>query len=208
MRQDETEVGTSFRDARLSRRRVLQLSAGAGAAAFLAACGTSGTATPTPTAASSAASTRRGRLTGGVVGGVRRGVASAAASGSAAPTSIGGNFKMATWIGYIDVDASGVDHPSLDRFTQETGIQIDYQEAVNDNEEFFASQLQGPLQAGVPTGWDIVVLTDWMIIKLINLKLARVHRAGPELPGQPRRHLPARAIGIRRTSTPRRGSPA
>ncbi len=184
MRQDQTEVGTSFRDARLSRRRVLQLSAGAGAAAFLAACGTSGTATPTPTAASSAASTgAAGSPAASSAASAAAASASAAASGSAAPTQVGGNFKMATWIGYIDVDASGVDHPSLDRFTQETGIQIDYQEVVNDNAEFFASQLQGPLQAGVPTGWDIVVLTDWMIIKLINLKWLESIAPGQNFPG-------------------------
>jgi spermidine/putrescine transport system substrate-binding protein len=75
---------------------------------------------------------------------------------------------MASWIGYIDVDASGVNHPSLDRFTKETGIQVDYQEAINANEDFYASQLSGPLQSGVPTGWDIVVMTDWMIVRLIN----------------------------------------
>jgi len=87
---------------------------------------------------------------------------------SSAPTSIGGSFKMASWIGYIDTDDNGVDHPSLERFTKETGIQIDYQEAVNANEDFYASQLSGPLQSGVSTGWDIVVLTDWMIVRLIN----------------------------------------
>jgi len=76
---------------------------------------------------------------------------------------------MATWIGYIDVADDGVTHPSLDRFTQETGISVDYQEAVDDNESFYASQLKGPLQSGVDTGWDLVVLTDWMIIRLITL---------------------------------------
>jgi len=163
MPNDETQVGTSFRDARLSRRQMLQLSAGAGAAAFLAACGTSGTKTPVPTAAASAAAT------GAAGSPATTAAASPSAPASAGPTQLGGSFKMASWIGYIDVDENGISHPSLDRFTKETGIQIDYQEAVNDNEEFFASQLKGPLETGVSTGWDIVVLTDWMIIRLINL---------------------------------------
>ncbi len=81
---------------------------------------------------------------------------------------ITGSFKMATWIAYIDVGPDGASHPSLERFMAETGVQIDYEEAVNANEEFFASQLQGPLQAGLSTGWDIVVLTDWMIQRLVN----------------------------------------
>jgi spermidine/putrescine transport system substrate-binding protein len=90
----------------------------------------------------------------------------AAQSPAAAPVT--GSFKMATWIGYIDVGEDGISHPSLDRFTAETGVTVDYQESVNGNEEFFASQLQGPLQAGLSTGWDIVVLTDWMIQRLVN----------------------------------------
>lgn len=79
-----------------------------------------------------------------------------------------GGFRMATWIGYIDVGEDGFTHPSLDRFTAETGIQVDYQEAVNTNEEFFASQLQGPLSSGLPTGWDLIVLTDNMVQRLVN----------------------------------------
>jgi len=74
---------------------------------------------------------------------------------------------MATWIGYMDYDANGASK-ILDRFRAETGIAIDYQESVNGNEEFFASQLQGPLRNGLPTGWDLVVLTDWMIQRLVN----------------------------------------
>jgi spermidine/putrescine transport system substrate-binding protein len=80
----------------------------------------------------------------------------------------GGILHMASWIGYMDLDENN-DFVSTLRFTQDTGIEFDYQEAVNDNEEFFASDLQGPLSAGVSTGWDIVVLTDWMIQRLANL---------------------------------------
>lgn len=79
-----------------------------------------------------------------------------------------GGFKMATWIGYVDIGEDGVSHPSLERFTAETGVTIDYQEAVNGNDEFFAAQLQGPLQAGLPTGWDLVVLSDNMVQRLVN----------------------------------------
>jgi len=184
MRHDDTEARTSFMETSVSRRRLLQLSAGAGAAAFLAACGTSGTATPTPTAAATVAPTAAaGSPAASLAASGAPASAAAGASASAAATQqLGGGFKMASWIGYIDVDPSGVSHPSLDRFTQETGIQIDYQEAVNDNAEFFASQLQGPLQSGVPTGWDIVVLTDWMIIKLINLKWLESIAPGPNFP--------------------------
>jgi len=86
----------------------------------------------------------------------------------AAQEPVTGGFKMATWIGYIDIGEDGVSHPSLERFAQETGVTVDYQEAVDDNETFYASQLQGPLQAGLSTGWDLVVLTDWMVQRLID----------------------------------------
>ena len=40
---------------------------------------------------------------------------------------------------------------------------------MNANDEFFASNLSAPLTAGKPTDWDLVVLTDWMIGRLIRL---------------------------------------
>jgi spermidine/putrescine transport system substrate-binding protein len=80
-----------------------------------------------------------------------------------------GVFRMATWIGYMPTDESGVTFPDLDRFTAETGVQVDYNESVEENEGFYASDLRGPLEAGVGTGWDLVVLTDWMIQRLVSL---------------------------------------
>ena len=65
--------------------------------------------------------------------------------GPAAPVT--GGFKMATWIGYMDCDENGYS-PSLEQFQADTGVTIDYQEAVDGNEEFFASHLQGPLSSG------------------------------------------------------------
>ena len=55
------------------------------------------------------------------------------------------------------------------KFTAETGIEVTYLEDINANEEFFAASLAGPLDAGLPTDWDIVVLTDWMIGRLVRL---------------------------------------
>lgn len=127
----------------LSRRRFLQLSGAAGASAFLAT-----------TAAGPALGASRSRTTA-----VRHPNQEVATDGA---------FRMATWIGYIDI-ADDLSYPSLDRFTAETGVVIDYQEAVEDNEIFFVSDLRGPIDAGVPTGWDIVVLTDWMVQRLVVL---------------------------------------
>lgn len=166
-------------EASISRRRLLQLSASAGVGAFLVACGTAGTKTGAPTTAPTAASATTaatpasatataGTATTGPTTAAPTGTPAASATPAAPGTPVTGVFKMATWIGYIDVADDGVTHTSLNRFTAETGVEVDYQEAVDDNESFFASQLQGPLQNGLDTGWDIVVLTDWMIIRLIN----------------------------------------
>ncbi len=125
--------------ASLTRRHFLQGSALAGTAAFLAACGTSGT--------------------GG----------SGAPASVAAPSGGGGTeLRFANWIGYIDTADDG-SYPTLIKFTAETGIEVLYLEDINANEEFFAASLAGPLDAGLPTDWDIVVLTDWMIGRLVRL---------------------------------------
>ena len=138
----------------LTRRRFLQGTALAGTAAFLAACGTppqssGGAASPSASASESAG-------------------ASASASAAATPAT-SGTLRFANWIGYIDVSEDETTHPTLDKFTSETGITVDYQEAVDDNETFFTSDLQAPLDAGQPTEWDLVVVTDWMVARLARL---------------------------------------
>lgn len=111
---------------------------------------------------------RRRALQLGAATGAAAFLGATTAARGAAQEPVTGGFKMATWLGYIDIGEDGVSHPSLERFTAETGVSIDYQERVDDNETFYASQLQGPLQAGLPTGWDLVVLTDWMVQRLIS----------------------------------------
>ena len=86
----------------------------------------------------------------------------AARVGAQSPAAAGrrtGSFQMATWIGYMDFDENGYS-PSLDEVPGGHRHHIDYQEAVKDNEEFFAVAPPGPPADGLPTGWDLVVLTD------------------------------------------------
>jgi spermidine/putrescine transport system substrate-binding protein len=142
----------------LTRRRFLQGTAFAGFAAFLAACGTKGTGSAAPSVAATA--------------GASEPVASATAVASeAAPsalTNVGGTLNFANWIGYIDVDESGAKHPTLDKFTAEQGTTVNYVEAIDGNEEFYA-KIQGQLTAGLPTDWDLIVVTDWMVARLVRL---------------------------------------
>ena len=135
--------------ASLTRRRFLAAGAVAGFGAFLAACGTSGGSSPAPSSAPASAGASP--------------AASAEASG--APS---GTVAWANWTYYMDLDEATNTWPTLVEFTKETGITVDYQEVVDDNNSFFGT-IKPALEAGQPTGWDIVTLTDWMAQRLIRL---------------------------------------
>ncbi|MEU6645595.1 spermidine/putrescine ABC transporter substrate-binding protein [Saccharomonospora sp. NPDC046836] len=76
---------------------------------------------------------------------------------------------FSNWPLYIDIDDSDASkRPTLEAFTAETGIQVTYQEDVNDNNEFFG-KVRNQLSACQPVDRDIIVLTDWMAARLIRL---------------------------------------
>jgi spermidine/putrescine transport system substrate-binding protein len=137
----------------ISRRRFIQGTGLVGVSAFLAACGTSGTGSATPTPAAS-------------------GEATAAPSGEptdAAPQSPSAELNFANWPLYIDTDDEDeTKHKTLEDFTAKYGTVVSYSEVINDNEEFFGT-IRPALQGGQDTGWDLVVLTDWMAARLIRL---------------------------------------
>jgi spermidine/putrescine transport system substrate-binding protein len=140
----------------ISRRRFLQGTALAGTAAFLAACGTppAGTAGASAPAATGTAAASPG---------------ASASAGAAGTPANSGTLRFANWIGYIDVTDDGA-FPTIEKFQTETGVTMQYVDgAVDDNETFFTSDLQAPLNAGQPTEWDIVVVTDWMVARLVRL---------------------------------------
>jgi spermidine/putrescine transport system substrate-binding protein len=94
--------------------------------------------------------------------------------GSAAPSAGGGGgetgtLRFANWIGYIDINEDDGSYPTLQKFEDETGIKVTYLEDIDGNEDFFTTSLQGPLTAGLPTEWDLIVVTDWMVDRLARL---------------------------------------
>jgi spermidine/putrescine transport system substrate-binding protein len=143
----------------LSRRRFLQGSALVGFSAFLAACGTKGASTaPSSAPASTAPSVAASAST------------AASASPSAAPSAlanVGGNLNFANWIGYMDVDEKTKKFPTVEKFTKEQGTKVNYKEDIDDNETFYA-KIQGQLSANLPTDWDLIVVTDWMVARLVR----------------------------------------
>jgi spermidine/putrescine transport system substrate-binding protein len=142
--QGETPVDPSLwrgiTQPRLSRRQVLA-SAGTGAgalglSAFLAACGVKGN-TASPSGSSPA---------GGV-----------GTTAWWAKQQLHHTVNFANWPFYIDV-LNGK-HPSLQHFTQTTGIKVNYTEPINDNVAFYA-KIRPSLAAKQYTGFDIIVMTN------------------------------------------------
>lgn len=89
------------------------------------------------------------------------------ATGPATPEpTIAGSVSWANWPVYIDIADDG-SYPTIDKFRSETGIQVQYHEDINDNSEFFG-KIQPDLQAGRPTGYDMITPSDWMVAKLIR----------------------------------------
>jgi spermidine/putrescine transport system substrate-binding protein len=125
--------------ARMSRRQLLS-AAGVGAGALglsglLAACG---------------------------VKGVPSGGASVSPGGVGSATwwakqKLHHTVNFANWPYYIDV-LNGK-HPTLEHFTQTTGISVNYTEPITDNLPFYA-KIRPSLQAKQPTGYDIIVMTN------------------------------------------------
>ncbi|MEA2605838.1 MAG: spermidine/putrescine transport system substrate-binding protein [Chloroflexota bacterium] len=149
----------------LTRRRFLQGTAFAGVAAFLAACtGQTGTESqapasvniPTPPPVSPTPS------------------AAVAASPTPLPSPTG-PLKFANWPAYIDLTGKAYDtgeytagsSPTIEQFKKKYGVLVDYEEKIEDNKTFYAT-IQPQFQAGSPTGWDLIVITDWLAAKVIS----------------------------------------
>ena len=128
----------------VSRRTLLASGAGmAGVGALLAACGTGGSPTPGP-----------------------------GPSGGEDLSDTEKLVRWANWTLYLDYDDETQSYPTLERFTQETGIEVTYAEDIDDNDTYFG-KVQGQLANGQDIGQDIIKLTDWMAARVIRLGYTR-----------------------------------
>jgi spermidine/putrescine transport system substrate-binding protein len=78
-------------------------------------------------------------------------------------TTKNGELNFANWPAYIDKKKG--ESPTLIQFEVETGINVTYTENINDNASFYA-KIREQLANDEPTGYDIIVVTDWMINKM------------------------------------------
>jgi spermidine/putrescine transport system substrate-binding protein len=80
-----------------------------------------------------------------------------------------GTLDFGNWPLYIDTGKNKNDHPSINLFTQQTGIKVRYQEDIQANDTFFA-KIQPQLASQQSTGYDIIVITNGTYLdKLIDL---------------------------------------
>lgn len=85
-------------------------------------------------------------------------------SASAAPgfswedQQLAGSFTFANWPYYIDRRQENV-HPSLDRFTDETSVDVVYRRPIRGNARFL-ERIRPALEAGQPIGFDLIVMTN------------------------------------------------
>jgi len=161
-----------------------RLAAVGSALVFVVSCGIAGQS-PSPRASSAASQPAQAtsapsasvRPTGSPATATSTPGATASATPTEGPTdpppatpqpTLAGEVVFGNWPLYIDIDEETGDYPTLEAFTEQTGIQVSYQEDIGDNSDFFG-RIQPDLAAGNPTGYDIIAPSDWMIARLIRL---------------------------------------
>jgi spermidine/putrescine transport system substrate-binding protein len=91
-----------------------------------------------------------------------------ATTGAGGTKELADRLTISNWTLYIDIDEETNERPTLNQFEQETGVEVEYIEDVNDNDEWFGKN-QAALSAGNGIGRDITVLTDWMAARMVRL---------------------------------------
>ncbi|TYR64834.1 ABC transporter substrate-binding protein [Streptomyces parvus] len=79
---------------------------------------------------------------------------------------------FSNWTEYMDVSEDEKSRPTLQAFTERTGIRVKYTEDINDNVEFFG-KIKPQLAAGQNTGRDLICVTDWLAARIIRLGWAQ-----------------------------------
>jgi spermidine/putrescine transport system substrate-binding protein len=81
---------------------------------------------------------------------------------------LGDEVTISNWPYYIDQNDDATEFPTLDQFTEATGVKVNYLEDINSNEEFFG-EIQAPLSRGQSIDRDIIVPTAWLCARLLSL---------------------------------------
>ncbi|KUM29973.1 polyamine ABC transporter substrate-binding protein [Arthrobacter sp. EpRS66] len=76
-------------------------------------------------------------------------------------------LNWANWTLYLDYNDKKKTYPTLDAFTKQSGIKVNYAEDIDGNDSYYG-KVQGQLKSGQDIGQDIITLTDWMAGRLIR----------------------------------------
>ena len=107
-----------------------------------------------------AAISRRSVLVG--AGGLgAAGLLTACGGGGGDSATAENSVRWGNWPLYLDFDEESKTYPTLEKFKSATGIDAQYFEDYNDNDEFFG-KVQAQLKLGEDIGYDVVTPTDWM----------------------------------------------
>lgn len=97
--------------------------------------------------------------------------------------------NWANWTAYLDYDEKTKSNPTLDAFSKKTGIKASYFEDIDDNDTY-VNKVSPQLRAKQNINRDLMVLTDWMAVRVIRdalvqpidlITMANVHRLRPSL---------------------------
>ena len=92
----------------------------------------------------------------------------AACGGGSDSADSANNVRWGNWPLYLDYDEDTKKYPTLDKFSEATGVTAEYFEDYNDNDEFYG-KVQAQLKLGEDIGYDVVIPTDWMAARWIRL---------------------------------------
>ncbi len=79
-----------------------------------------------------------------------------------------GSLRWLNWPAYIDISEDETSYPSIEAFTEQTGIEVEYDEGLLDNADFLA-QYAPDLRAGNNTGWDVMSPGGWVVERMARL---------------------------------------
>jgi spermidine/putrescine transport system substrate-binding protein len=87
--------------------------------------------------------------------------------GAGETANAGKTLRIASWPLYTEDDQNPTKAPTIANFMKATGLKVDYQTAVDANDSF-TTKYSPDLEKGKGIGFDVVVLTSWMVSQWIK----------------------------------------
>ncbi len=78
-----------------------------------------------------------------------------------------GTVRWLNWPAYMDLSEDESTFPSIDAFTEQTGLEVEYNEGLLDNAEFLSTYAPD-LRNGNDTGWDLMSPGGWVVERMVR----------------------------------------